>query len=98
MGVRIRARMGRTPQGLGLAGIQLLEDGGGEGAGLPRARLGAAQYVPAPKGGGDGLLLDGGGLLIAQGLQGVENLGAEPQLLKGHKNVPFLSNIPATAT
>ena len=50
--------------GDGLGG-EPLENGGCEGAGLARARLGAAQHVPARQGGGDGFLLDGGGGVIA---------------------------------
>ena len=44
---------------------QPLEDGGGKGTGLSSACLGAAQYVPSRQGRGDGLLLNGGGGLIA---------------------------------
>ena len=75
--------------GLRLPAVELLEDGGGEGTGLARACLGAAQHVPALEGGGDGLLLDGGGLFVVQGPQGGEDGGTESQVLKGHKNVPF---------
>ena len=44
---------------------QPLEDGGGKGTGLSSACLGAAQYVPSRQGRRDGLLLNGGGGLIA---------------------------------
>ena len=50
-------------------GGEPLEDGGGEGAGLARARLGAAQHVPARQSGGDGFFLNGGGGVIVQLLQ-----------------------------
>ena len=44
-----------------LAAAELLENGGGEGAGLAGAGLGAAQHVPAGQRGGNGFCLDGRG-------------------------------------
>ena len=61
-----------------------LEGGGGKGAGLAGAGLGAAQHVAARQSGGNGLFLDGGGLLIAQLGQGLQNGLGQAQFTKGH--------------
>ena len=72
-------------------GVEPLEDRGGEGAGLARAGLGAAQHVPALEGGGDGLALDGGGLGVALGRQCLEDRGDQPQLIEFHGILPLRS-------
>ena len=62
---------------------QRLEDGQGEGCGLAGARRRLAQQVAPGEHGGDGLALDGRGLLVAQAGQAVEQLGAQPQAGEG---------------
>src|SRR5699024_5134878 len=74
--------------------VQPLENGGGEGAGLARARLGAAQHVPPVQGGGDGLFLNGGRALIALLRQRLQDGRAEAELCKGHSILPFFSLPP----
>ena len=70
--------------GLALFAVEPLQNGGGEGAGLARARLGAAQHVPAGQGRGDGLCLDGGGGGVALPLQGGHDGVDETQFTKFH--------------
>ncbi|MPM77983.1 hypothetical protein SDC9_124993 [bioreactor metagenome] len=54
---------------LGGLGAEPLENGGGESAGFSGSGPGATQHVPALQGGGDGFFLNGGGRLVAEGLQ-----------------------------
>ena len=49
---------------------------------LPVPVLGAAQHVPARQRGGDGLFLNGGGLLVALLLQCVQDGTYEAQVFK----------------
>ena len=70
-------------------GLQALQNGGRKGTGLAGARLGAAQHIPPGQGGGNGLLLNGRGPLVALLLQGLQYGGAQPQVFKLHSKLPF---------
>ena len=65
-------------------GVEPLENGGGKGAGLAGAGLGAAQYVPPGEGRRDGLFLDGGGALIPQFGQGPQDGLDEAEFTECH--------------
>src|SRR5699024_6434927 len=73
----------------GAPAAELPKDGGGEGAGLACAGLGAPQNVPARQGGGDGFFLNGGGLFIAQFGQRPQDGLVQAEFLKGHTHIPF---------
>ena len=74
---------------LALTGAELLENGGGEGAGLARAGLGAAQDVPARQGGGDCFFLNGGGLFIALFGQRLQDGLNQAEFFESHRYIPF---------
>mmetsp|Transcript_31465 Transcript_31465/g.70719 ORF Transcript_31465/g.70719 Transcript_31465/m.70719 type:complete len:221 (+) Transcript_31465:1321-1983(+) len=62
---------------------ELLQDGEGEGRGLARARLGEPHHVAPHQGRGHARPLYRGGAAHAQGLQGLDQPRAHPQLREG---------------
>ena len=66
------------------AAAEQLQHGQGEGGGLAGAGLRAGQQVVALQHGGDGLLLDRGGLRVALLLHGLQNGRSQVQFFKVH--------------
>jgi len=66
-----------------LGGIDLLNEGNGVGSGLARAVLGPRDQVFTLKGDGDGLLLNGGGVLVAHFINAQLNLLRKAKVLPG---------------
>ena len=64
-----------------MVGQQPMEHGQGETGRLARACLAAAQHVPPARDGGNGLLLDGGGLFVTQPLTARRMCGDRPSSL-----------------
>ena len=60
--------------------LQAMEDRQQEGRGLAAARHGAGEDVLAHHGGGDGVLLNGGRLFEAEGLNAAEKVGVEAKI------------------
>ncbi len=74
----------RLPAGRAL-GIEDLEHRQDERGGLAGAGLGAGEDVAAGEDEGDRLALDGGGLGVALVRDGAEQLGGQPEGIKGHR-------------
>ena len=69
--------------------MEALQNGQGERGGLAGACLGAAQHVAPRQHGGNGLALDGGGLVVAHVAHGGQQRGNQVQIIKMHA-FPFL--------